>query len=217
MHTGLHRWKLGTAATFLLATSALIADGTRFSDFTPLTSSGGPTADESAPITLGNPDFHQRSIASRTAQLGSTPASPNTGNWDMNTVNETAVESHNLTGPGASRAVQLFDVRYADEVFIALDADHSAFDAIHARAKPLPERNTSRCEFRLTSTVDIPNLASERSLTLVRSHDGGCDQSQNQGVGLEAVCVKGRQGDDDAGPGAGCTHRRGHDLSALRL
>ena len=42
----------------------------RFSDFTPLTSSAGPTADESEPITFGNPDFQQRSIADRDDAAG---------------------------------------------------------------------------------------------------------------------------------------------------
>jgi uncharacterized protein len=57
-----------------------------FSDFTPLPSSAGPTADESAPITFGNPAFHQESIASRDEQLAA--GEPNSGVWDMNTVNE---------------------------------------------------------------------------------------------------------------------------------
>jgi hypothetical protein len=47
----------------------LVADGARFSDFTPLTNSAGATADESAPITFGNP----RSPI-RTASRRSTPA-----------------------------------------------------------------------------------------------------------------------------------------------
>jgi hypothetical protein len=65
----------------------LIAEGTRFSDFTPLTSSAGSTADEAHPITLGNPTFRQESIADRTTQLAA--GMPNLGSWDMNTVNET--------------------------------------------------------------------------------------------------------------------------------
>jgi uncharacterized protein len=62
------------------------ADGPRFSDFTPLTASAGPTANEAAPITLSNPAFRQRSIADRNTQLAQDV--PNAGNWDMNTVNE---------------------------------------------------------------------------------------------------------------------------------
>ena len=75
------------AGSLLLATTALVADGTRFSDFTPLTSSAGPTADESQPITFGNPDFLQRSITSRQVQLAA--GIPNSGSFDMITVNET--------------------------------------------------------------------------------------------------------------------------------
>jgi uncharacterized protein len=63
------------------------ADSLRFSDFTPLETSAGPTADESQPITFGNPAFQQRSIASRFEQLEK--GQPNSGVWDMNTVNET--------------------------------------------------------------------------------------------------------------------------------
>ena len=71
----------------LLTGSVLLADGIRFSDFTPLPGSAGPTADEAAPITFGNPAFGQESIADRATQLG--VFKPNSGNWDMNTLNET--------------------------------------------------------------------------------------------------------------------------------
>ncbi|MGH9287213.1 MAG: alkaline phosphatase PhoX [Acidimicrobiales bacterium] len=63
------------------------ASSIRFSDFTPLTSSAGPAADEAAPITFGNAAFQQRSVADRATQLAA--GAPNSGNWDMNTVNET--------------------------------------------------------------------------------------------------------------------------------
>jgi hypothetical protein len=75
------------ACGLLLAGSVLLADGTRFSDFTPLPSSAGPTADEAAPITFGNPAFQQESVADRNTQLSA--FKPNSGNWDMITVNET--------------------------------------------------------------------------------------------------------------------------------
>jgi len=75
------------ASSLLVGESVLRADDTRFSDFTPLTASAGPTADESRPITFGNPDFQQRSIADRATQLAA--GAPNSGSWDMNTVNET--------------------------------------------------------------------------------------------------------------------------------
>ncbi|MFN0028332.1 MAG: alkaline phosphatase PhoX [Acidimicrobiales bacterium] len=74
-----------------MATSNLAsADGTSFADFTPMASSVTPpipTASEATPITFGNPAFKQKSIADRTAQLAA--GAPNSGNWDMNTVNET--------------------------------------------------------------------------------------------------------------------------------
>jgi hypothetical protein len=87
----------------LLAGTVLIADGTRFSDFTPLTASAGPTADEAVPITLGNSSFRQRSIADRDTQLAS--GIPNSGDWDMNTVNET----------GAHKGRFLFTVFESDQ------------------------------------------------------------------------------------------------------
>jgi secreted PhoX family phosphatase len=83
----LDRARLVTAGALLLVGTVLLADGTRFSDFTPLAGSAPPTADESAPITFGNPLFQQQSIAERTTQLAGNR--PNSGSWDMNTVNET--------------------------------------------------------------------------------------------------------------------------------
>jgi hypothetical protein len=71
----------------LASTALIVADGTRFSDFTPSNSSAPPTLDESMPITFGNPDVQQRSIADRNAQLFA--LKPNSGNWDMITTNET--------------------------------------------------------------------------------------------------------------------------------
>jgi uncharacterized protein len=79
--------RLMTATGLLLVSTGLGAHGTRFSDFTPLAGSAGPTADESAPITFGNPDVRQRSISDRRMQLAE--LKPNSGAWDMNTSNET--------------------------------------------------------------------------------------------------------------------------------
>ena len=79
-------WKLAARVGLLLAGSTAFAD-TPFDDFTPLNSSAGPTADEATPITFGNPDFAQRSIADRQTQLAD--GKPNSGNWDMITLNET--------------------------------------------------------------------------------------------------------------------------------
>jgi secreted PhoX family phosphatase len=81
------RARLVAAGTLLAAGTAVFADGTRFSDFTALTASAGATANEAFPITLGNPDFKQWSIADRTTQTGL--QRPNSGSWDMITVNET--------------------------------------------------------------------------------------------------------------------------------
>ncbi len=83
------RARLVTAGGLVLAGTVLIADGTRFSDYTPLASSAGPVAviDEDQPITFGNPDFEQHSIVVETGQLAANK--PNSGNFDMITVNET--------------------------------------------------------------------------------------------------------------------------------
>jgi uncharacterized protein len=83
------RARLITTGSLVLAGAVVIANGIRFSDYTPLTSSAGPVAviNEDSPITFGNPDFEQRSIVDRTTQLAA--GKPNSGNFDMNTVNET--------------------------------------------------------------------------------------------------------------------------------
>jgi uncharacterized protein len=73
------------AGSLLLAGTGLFANGTRFSDYTPLVTSA-PTDNEAAPIPFGNPAFEQESIADRETQL--TDGKPNTGDWDMITVNE---------------------------------------------------------------------------------------------------------------------------------
>jgi hypothetical protein len=69
MKMSLDRTRLATACGLLLAGTVAFADGTRFSDFTPLPASAPPTLDESAPIIFGNPDFRQRSIADRQGQI----------------------------------------------------------------------------------------------------------------------------------------------------
>ena len=75
------------AAVSIIGADVARADGARFSDFTPLTASAGPTADEALPITLSSTAFQQRSVADRVTQLAA--GAPNSGNWDMITVNET--------------------------------------------------------------------------------------------------------------------------------
>ena len=71
----------------LVSPQSSAAGNTRFSDFTPLPASSGPTADEAEPITFGTPAFAQRTIASVAGQVAE--GEPNSGVWDMNTVNET--------------------------------------------------------------------------------------------------------------------------------
>ncbi len=90
------RTVLALSCGVLLSAPAAWADGTRFSDFAALPSSAGPTADEATPITFGNPAFQQRSIADRASELAA--GKPNTGNWDMNTVNETDGEIEESKG-----------------------------------------------------------------------------------------------------------------------
>ncbi len=86
-HLGLAAASSLVLAALLAPAGAVAAGNTRFSDFTPLPTSSGPTANEAAPITFGNPAFEQRSIASVEEQLAK--GEPNSGVWDMNTVNET--------------------------------------------------------------------------------------------------------------------------------
>lgn len=124
-----------TLGSLLLAGSALVADGTRFSDFTPLASSSGPTPDEAVPIVFGNDAFEQRSVADRASQLAAD--APNSGNWDMNTVNETGAHKGRFlftvyeTGQAG---VQRHDVLTGgtDTIWHSLAAgDHVAFDACY--------------------------------------------------------------------------------------
>lgn len=86
MRMSLERACIITVSGLVLAGTIAYADGDRFSNFTPLAASAGPTADEAAPITFGNREFHQRSIADRTTQLAE--GKPNSGSWDMNTLNK---------------------------------------------------------------------------------------------------------------------------------
>ncbi len=89
MKISLEHLRLAIAGSLLITSSALVADGTRFSDFTPLATSAAPVpvSGEATPITFGNPDFQQRSLADRVTQLAA--GKPNSGAWDMLTVNET--------------------------------------------------------------------------------------------------------------------------------
>jgi secreted PhoX family phosphatase len=93
MTTFVRRARIMTAGALIAAGAVVAADGLRFSDFDALTASAGPTANEAMPITFGNPDFRQESIAARQAQL--LLSRPNSGSFDMIAVNE--------TGPHKSR------------------------------------------------------------------------------------------------------------------
>ena len=87
MNHSFRRTNLAAAISVLLAGSSVFAaDDIRFSDFTPLAASAGPTADEAKPITFGNAKFVQKSIIDRQSQLAANK--PNSGNFDMNTLNQ---------------------------------------------------------------------------------------------------------------------------------
>ena len=78
-----------------LVSVTAIADGLdKFSAFTPLAISSAPTTDESQPITFGNPTFRQRSLADRNTQLAA--GKPDSGNWDMITLNESRNQTANF-------------------------------------------------------------------------------------------------------------------------
>jgi uncharacterized protein len=123
---------LAVVCGIILSSSSAFAE-TRFSDFTALRNSALPTANEAAPITLGNPLFQQRSIADRETQIKENE--PNTGNWDMNTVNETGSNKgrYLFTVFETSQAgVQRHNLATGktDTVWISpVQAGHVAFDA----------------------------------------------------------------------------------------
>ena len=131
------RARLATVGGLLAGALALAdvagANGVRFSDFTPLASSAGPTATEATPITFGNPAFQQRSVADRSTQLAA--GAPNSGNWDMNTINETGPHKGRFlftvfeTGQSG---VQRYEVATGktDTIWYSPQVgDHVAFDA----------------------------------------------------------------------------------------
>ncbi|MEO8696893.1 MAG: alkaline phosphatase PhoX [Acidimicrobiales bacterium] len=77
----------GMALAGVLTADIAGAANVGFGDFAPLTASAAPAANEATPITFGNASFEQRSVADRSTQLAA--GAPNTGSWDMITVNET--------------------------------------------------------------------------------------------------------------------------------
>ena len=72
----------------LVAAVVLVADGTRFSDFTPLTSSAGPTADEAHADHVRQSGLSS-SARSPTARRSLAAGAPNTGSLGHEHVNET--------------------------------------------------------------------------------------------------------------------------------
>ena len=65
---------------------------TNFDNYTPMTGDLIPgSLPENAPFKLSSPNFTQKSIADRTAQLAA--GQLNSGNWDMQTANETGVSA----------------------------------------------------------------------------------------------------------------------------
>ncbi|NOT11042.1 MAG: DUF839 domain-containing protein [Methylococcaceae bacterium] len=138
MNNQLVHTKLATAIGLLLAASSVFAEveEPRFQDFTPLASSAGPTADEAIPLTLSNPLFIQKSVADRHTELAA--EEPNTGNWDMNTLNETGKQNgrylFTVYETGAA-GVQRLDVKTGkvDTIWASLSSsfptNYVAFDA----------------------------------------------------------------------------------------
>ncbi len=134
MKMSLDRARLVTIGGLLVAGSiALAAAATRFADYTPLPSSAPPTGDETVPITFGNPAFFQLSIADRQTQLAA--GKPNSGNWDMITLNETGPQKGRFlftvfeTGQAGVQRHEL-STGIVDTIWQSpASGDHVAFDA----------------------------------------------------------------------------------------
>src|SRR5436190_11281865 len=110
-----------TVGLVLLAGLPALAINTKFTSFSPLTSSApalpvdGP--DESTPITLANSKWSQRTVADRRTQTEIAPGS-NSGSWDMITANETGPDAGRYlfmpfeTGQAGVQRVDLQDSHY---------------------------------------------------------------------------------------------------------
>ena len=110
-----------TVGLVLLAGLPVLAINTRFTSFSPLTSSApalpvdGP--DESTPTTLANSKWSQRTVADRRTQIEIAPGS-NSGSWDMITANETGPDAGRYlfmpfeTGQAGVQRVDLQDPHY---------------------------------------------------------------------------------------------------------
>ncbi len=133
MKTQFHCTKITTAISLLLTGHLAFADGARFQDFNPLSESAGTTANEAMPITLSSPKFKQQSIADRETQLAD--GKPNSGNWDMLTVNETGRQNERFlftpfeTGQGGVQRHNL-TTGETDTIWISPEyGTHISFDA----------------------------------------------------------------------------------------
>lgn len=83
--------KLTIAVGLALVTPQVFADATNFDDFTPMVGdTGAGSLPESAPFALSSPDFRQVNIVTRDP---SQPYRFDSGNYDMNTVNENGPEA----------------------------------------------------------------------------------------------------------------------------
>ncbi len=110
------------AAAALLASASSAFAATEFGNFTPLTSSAGPIpvngAGEATPLTLGNSNWTQKTLADRATQNAVLPGS-NSGSWDMITANETGPQAGRYlfmpfeTGSGGVQRVDLWNNNYA--------------------------------------------------------------------------------------------------------
>jgi uncharacterized protein len=137
MNNILLRTNLAVAIGLALVSTAVLADGTEFSDFTPLAASAGPTANEATPITLGNLNFTQASIADRHTQLdagkpNSTEDPLNPAAWDMNTVNETGSKKGRFlftVFEGDIAGVQRHDLKTGEtDTVWQSQSNHESFD-----------------------------------------------------------------------------------------
>jgi hypothetical protein len=194
MNTSIARARLPLAGALLLAGVVVIADGTRFSDFSPLASSAGATADERAPMSLGSPEFWQESIADRQSQLAE--SKPNSGSWDMNTVNETGphkgrylftvfetsqpgVQRHDLvTGetetlwqaPASGPGYRSFDAMFWTPWGTLITAEENWSTAVAGSTSPYGRL------FELRNPIDAPGIAGPLTAS---SNDGADFVHQN--------------------------------------
>lgn len=165
--------------------------GTNFDNFTPMTGDvGAGTLPENAPFKLSSPNFTQTSIADRAAQL--TAGQLNSGNWDMQTANETGASAGRfLYTPfeTATAGVQRLDlmtgvaktiVQPGTQGFVAGDASRwtpwgSYLTAEEAWSSDSTDpRNTKGRLFEITNPLADPAAVNfvHRSIVPRVSHEG---------------------------------------------